>query len=140
MLQLCEEGADGPASCMLNTKTRTKCQCSTFPSYVADSYDTQKYLLCFTPTMQLSLTCPSGEKFDDATSRCEPIPPTTVITTTTEPTTTEPTVSCTEVSLSSKFTASNIGNVTITIKHSGLLLYWQTKLAYVMLWAINNGF
>ena len=97
VLQLCEEGASGTGSCMLISETRTQCQCSSFPSYVADSYDPQNYLLCFSSTLQIPLSCPTGEEFDTATSKCAAVP-----TTPTVPTTTQPTVTCTEVSLPSE--------------------------------------
>ena len=91
LLQMCEEGSSGPASCVITTETRTQCQCSAFPSYAADSYDPQNYLLCFSSTLQIPLSCPTGEEFDTATSKCAAVP-----------TTAQPTVTCTEVSLPSE--------------------------------------
>ncbi|XP_063862150.1 uncharacterized protein DDB_G0271670-like [Scylla paramamosain] len=94
---MCEEGASGPATCALTSdSSRTKCKCGSFPSYVVDSYDSQNYLLCFSSTLQIPLSCPSGEEFDTATNPCKAVPTTSTVTTTEVTTTTQPTVTCTE--------------------------------------------
>ncbi|XP_045138027.1 uncharacterized protein LOC123520147 isoform X1 [Portunus trituberculatus] len=94
--ELCEEGSSGTGSCMLVSASRTQCQCSSYPSYVVDSYDPQNYLLCFSSTLQIPLSCAPGEEFDTVTSTCAAVPTTSTVTTTEVTTTTEPTVTCTE--------------------------------------------
>ncbi|MPC27525.1 hypothetical protein E2C01_020697 [Portunus trituberculatus] len=98
--ELCEEGSSGTGSCMLVSASRTQCQCSSYPSYVVDSYDPQNYLLCFSSTLQIPLSCAPGEEFDTVTSTCAAVPTTSTVTTTEVTTTTEPTVTCTEASIS----------------------------------------
>uniref|UniRef100_A0A0P4VZ52 Chitin-binding type-2 domain-containing protein n=1 Tax=Scylla olivacea TaxID=85551 RepID=A0A0P4VZ52_SCYOL len=81
---------------LASDSSRTKCQCSSFPSYVVDSYDPQNYLLCFSSTLQIPLSCAPGEEFDTATNACKAVPTTSTVTTTEVTTTTQPTVTCTE--------------------------------------------
>ncbi|MPC69582.1 hypothetical protein E2C01_063812 [Portunus trituberculatus] len=97
LFQMCEEGSSGPGACLSISDSRTQCQCSSYPSYVVDSYDPQSYLLCISSTMQIPLSCPAGEEFDSDTSQCAALPTTIAV-----PTTAEPTATCTEVSLPSE--------------------------------------
>lgn len=110
---MCEEDAAGVGTCKLSSDaTRTNCLCSAFPSYVVDSYDPQKYLLCFSSTLIIPLSCEEGQVFDGAACVEGPTPPaTTVITTSTMLTTTPPTVTCEEVCLTHTLTPTKLSSL-----------------------------
>ncbi|KAG7176026.1 uncharacterized protein LOC121854379 [Homarus americanus] len=71
-----DQWCSSPGGCFtLENEQLKECKCTSSRGFMADPFNTQKYIMCVGEGSQTNLTCPEGKAFNVKTSCCEKQPP-----------------------------------------------------------------